>query len=194
MLGYDVMIGTRDVTKPDLVKFASDNTGMKIGTFAESAAFADFAFLATLGGAAVDCIKICGPDNLKGKIVIDATNPISGAPVNGVFPYFTAEKSLLEMLQETYPEIKFAKGFSSTGATTFYKPQFKDGLKGSLFTCGNYPEAKELVVKIGNQFGWEVEDAGDATMGRPIESLCILWCFYGFARNDWYHAFKVIRP
>jgi hypothetical protein len=29
---------------------------------------------------------------------------------------------------------------------------------------------------------------------RAIEPLCMLWCVPGFLRNDWAHAFKVVRP
>ena len=43
-------------------------------------------------------------------------------------------------------------------------------------------------------FGWEVEDYGGAVAARAIEPLCILWCIPGFLRNDWAHAYKVLRP
>ena len=34
---------------------------------------------------------------------------------------------------------------------------------------------------------------GAAEAARAIEPLCILWCIPGFVRNDWRHAFKLLR-
>ena len=46
-------------------------------------------------------MKLAGIANLKGKTVIDTTNPIADAtPVNGVLQYFTSQnESLMERLQ-----------------------------------------------------------------------------------------------
>lgn len=71
-------------------------------------------------------------------------------------------------------------------------PQFKGG-KPSMFIAGNDAGSKKTVAGILDQFGWEVEDMGGAEGARAIEPLCILWCIPGFARNDWFHAFKVLR-
>jgi predicted dinucleotide-binding enzyme len=62
-----------------------------------------------------------------------------------------------------------------------------------MFLCGNDDAAKKVVIKIIEQFGWEPEDMGKAEGARAIEPLCMLWCIPGFLRNDWMHAFKVVR-
>ena len=53
-----------------------------------------------------------GHENLRGKTIIDATNPIADAPpVNGVLKFFTTlDKSLMEELQEAVPDANFVKG------------------------------------------------------------------------------------
>ncbi len=53
--------------------------------------------------------------------------------------------------------------------------------------------AKAETRTILDTFGWETEDLGAAEAARAIEPLCILWCIPGFLRNDWMHAFKVLR-
>ena len=67
------------------------------------------------------------------------------------------------------------------------------GIKPSMFICGNDPEARKQVTAILDQFGWETEDMGAAEAARAIEPLCILWCIPGFARNEWMHAFKLLK-
>ena len=62
-----------------------------------------------------------------------------------------------------------------------------------MFICGNDEGAKKTVSGICEQFGWEVADMGKAEAARAIEALCMLWCIPGFLRNEWGHAFKLLR-
>ena len=68
------------------------------------------------------------------------------------------------------------------------------GGRPSMFICGNDADAKRQVVEVLDDFGWDSEDLGVAAAARAIEPLCILWCIPGFLRNDWTHAYKVLRP
>ncbi len=54
-------------------------------------------------------------------------------------------------------------------------------------------EAKKTVATILDQFGWETADMGSVQAARAIEPLCILWCVPGMLRNEWTHAFKLLR-
>jgi predicted dinucleotide-binding enzyme len=62
-----------------------------------------------------------------------------------------------------------------------------------MFICGNDASAKKEVGKILDLFGFEVEDMGGVQAARAIEPLCILWCIPGFLRNQWTHAFKLLK-
>lgn len=62
-----------------------------------------------------------------------------------------------------------------------------------MFICGNDEAAKKTVSSIAVQFGWEAEDMGKVEAARAIEPLCMLWCIPGFLKNDWMHAFKLLR-
>src|SRR5208283_3992561 len=85
--GYQVMMGTREPAK--LADWHKQNSKATIGDFAATAGFAEVAVLAVKGTAAKAALEHTGSE-LKGKIVIDATNPISDAPpVNGVLRFST---------------------------------------------------------------------------------------------------------
>ena len=71
-------------------------------------------------------------------------------------------------------------------------PDF-EGTKPTMFICGNDEAAKDEVRHILDTFGWETEDMGPVEAARAIEPLCILWCIPGFARNEWSHAFKLLK-
>ena len=73
-----------------------------------------------------------------------------------------------------------------------YKPVFAEG-KPTMFICGNDEAAKKTVTGILTTFGWETEDMGKVESARAIEPLCMLWCIPGFIRNQWTHAFKLLK-
>lgn len=189
--GYDVMLGSRDVSKLDEWKAAS---GGKTGTFTEAAAFGDIVVLAVKGTMGQSALQMAGKAALAGKIVIDTTNPIADAPpVNGVLQYFTAmNDSQMERLQAAFPEARFVKAFNSVGNNFMINPDF-GGIRPTMFICGNDPAARNEVAAILEKFGWEAEDMGAAEAARAIEPLCILWCIPGFTKNSWGHAFKLLK-
>ena len=190
--GHEVTVGTREAGK--LAEFARANPKAKIGRFADAAQFGEVVVLAVKGSVASIALEAAGAANFAGKTVIDVTNPIADAPPeNGVLKYFTSlDGSLMEQLQKQFASAHFVKAFNSVGSPAMVNPQFKGG-KPSMFIAGNDAAAKKTVSGILDQFGWEVEDMGGAEAARAIEPLCILWCIPGFARNDWFHAFKMLR-
>jgi predicted dinucleotide-binding enzyme len=190
--GHQVMLGTREPAK--LKDWQSKNPKGTIGTFPDAAGFGDVLVLAVKGAAASNALKAAGAPRLDGKTVIDATNPIADAPPqNGVLKFFTTlDDSLMERLQREFPGTRFVKAFNSVGNAAMVNPRFKDG-KPTMFICGNDEGAKKTVVGILDQFGWDTSDMGGVEAARAIEPLCMLWCIPGFLRQDWMHAFKLLK-
>lgn len=190
--GYDVMIGSREPAKLDAWKTEA-KVNLKTGTFEETAAFGELIVLAVKGSAAEKTVMALA-SQLAGKTVIDTTNPIADAPPNnGLIQFFTKlDASLMETLQSAVPAANFVKAFSCVGNARMVDPQFRDG-KPTMFICGNDTSAKAKVEKILGEFGWESSDMGTVEAARAIEPLCILWCIPGFLRNEWSHAFKLLK-
>ena len=139
----------------------------KVTTYAEAAKAADLVVLAVKGTVAEGVVRGVAPQ-IAGKIVIDASNPIADAPPeNGVLQFFTAlDKSLLERLQKLAPAAHWVKAFNSVGTAFMVNPDFG---------------------------GQEAEDMGAVQSARAIEPLCMLWCIPGLLRNQWSHAFKLLK-
>jgi 8-hydroxy-5-deazaflavin:NADPH oxidoreductase len=190
--GHQVVIGTRDTAK--LAEWGKQNSNGRIGSFQDAAQFGEVVVLAVKGTVASDALRAAGAQNLAGKTIIDATNPIADLPpVNGVLRFFTnLDESLMERLQREFQTAHFVKAFNSVGNASMVNPQFKGG-QPTMFICGNNDDAKKKVTQILDQFGWESSDMGKAEAARAIEPLCMLWCIPGFLQNDWVHAFKLLR-
>ncbi len=192
--GYQVQLGTRNTSKNEVVQWKKENSKGQTGSFAETAQFGEILVLATNGLATLDVIRLAGLENFAGKIVIDTTNPIAAAPPeNGVLKFFTnLDESLMERIQKLIPTAQMVKAFNSVGNAQMYKPMFKTG-KPTMFICGNNDAARKKVTEILTAFGWDTEDMGKAEAARAIEPLCMLWCIPGFLRNEWTHAFKLLK-
>jgi predicted dinucleotide-binding enzyme len=190
--GHQVMIGSGTPAK--LADWAAKNPAGSTGTFAAAAAFGELLVLAVKASAAAGVLRLAGEQNINGKTVVDANNPIADAPPDhGVLRFFTTyNESLMEQLQREFPDVNFVKAFNSVGAAFMIDPQFPGG-KPTMFICGNNEDAKKTVGKILDQFGWEAADMGTVESARAIEPLCMLWCLPGLLRNEWTHAFKLLK-
>jgi predicted dinucleotide-binding enzyme len=192
--GHEVMLGTRNTSKDEVVKWKNKNVKGQVGTFADTGKFGELLILATKGTITEEVIKQTGTANFRNKTVIDATNPIADAPPqNGVLKFFTSlDESLMERIQKIVPEAKVVKAFNIVGNAFMYKPKFPGGTP-TMFICGNDDAAKKTVTDILTKFGWETVDMGKIESARAIEPLCILWCIPGMLRNEWTHAFKLLK-
>jgi predicted dinucleotide-binding enzyme len=190
--GYQVAIGTDHAEK--LAEFKRENPQIETVTFEQAAQSGDIVVLCVKGTIAEKIIEKV-KRHLSGKTVIDTTNPIADAPPeNGVLKFFTSlEESLVERLQKIAPDAQFVKAFNSIGSGLMINPDFRDNTKPTMFICGNNDDAKRKVYEILEKFGFEIEDMGKAESARAIEPLCMLWCIPGFLRNEWTHAFKLLK-
>jgi predicted dinucleotide-binding enzyme len=191
--GHDVMIGSRDPGKPELREWlAGDGAGIEAGTFAQAAGHGELLVLAVMGNAAEDAIADAGPEKFRGKVVIDAMNPLD---FSGGFPprlAITGEDSLGERVQRALPDAKVVKAFNTIGNPYFVDPSFREG-QPTMLIAGDDEGAKHTVGDLLADFGWsDVVDIGGIEGSRELEAICIAWVKIGGARGSWDHGFKLL--
>jgi 8-hydroxy-5-deazaflavin:NADPH oxidoreductase len=189
--GYPVVIGSDHREK--LAELKKEKPMLETASFHDCARSGDIIVLCVKGTAAEKVVQSV-KGALSGKTVIDATNPIADAPPqNGVLKFFTSlDESLMERLQKIAPDAHFVKALNSIGNALMDNPNF-GGIKPTMFICGNNEGAKKKTSEILLTLGFEVEDMGMAESARAIEPLAILWCIPGLLRNEWSHAFKLMK-
>ncbi|MDP4220821.1 MAG: NAD(P)-binding domain-containing protein [Bacteroidota bacterium] len=193
-IGDDVMVGSRDAQGEKVLAIAKEvGHGCRAGTFADAAKFGEIVVICIPGAATENALKLAGPDNFAGKVVIDVTNPLDfskGMPP-GLLVGHT--DSAGEQIQRQLPKAHVVKALNIVGNPDMVNPDFPDG-PADMFICGNDAEAKKTVTTILDKFGWtSVLDIGGIEGSRVLEPLTILWVMYGSIKGTWRHAFKVIR-
>lgn len=189
-LGHEVKIGSRD---PGKLRGWVEKSGKtaSAATFEETARFGDLIVLATLGVATENALRLAGPANFKGKVVIDATNPLD---FSGGMPKLSVgyTDSLGEQVQRLLPGARVVKAFNTVGNALMIKPKLPGG-PPDMFLCGNDDDAKKTVTQICEQFGWGVIDIGGIEGARYLEPMCMVWVLHGIRSGKWTHAFKMIH-
>jgi predicted dinucleotide-binding enzyme len=193
-LGHEVKIGSRSATNEKALAWAKEmGPKASVGTFADAASFGDIVVLATLGMANESALTAAGPERLKGKVVIDTTNPLdfSGGmpPKLGV----VGNDSGGERVQKLLPDANVVKAFNTVGSPFMYRPEFAGG-PPDMFIAGNNDDAKNKVSGILKDFGWgAVHDLGGIESSRYLEAMCIVWVLSAVRGGNWNQAFKLLR-
>ncbi len=189
--GHSVVFGTRDVQGEKAVKAVAAVAGSSAAPYAQAAAQADMAVLATAWSGTQNAVQLTGNEALKGKLLIDVTNPLdfsTGKPQMALgFP-----NSAGQSIQAWLPDAKIVKAFNIITSTRMIDPKFVDG-HADMFIAGNDAAAKKQVADLLKAFGWRSAiDMGDISKSYLLEALAMTWIEYGVNRNHWSHGFSLL--
>jgi predicted dinucleotide-binding enzyme len=192
-LGHEVKMGAREAGNDKAAAWVKEIGGKaSAGTFADTAAFGELVVLATKGTANESVLRAAGSDTLKGKVVIDATNPLDASA--GFPPRLnpSGNDSGGEQVQRLVPGAHVVKAFNSVGNAHMFKPSFPGG-PPDMFIAGDNDEAKKTVGGLLKDFGWGVIDCGGISSARYLEAMCLIWVLHGAKTGGWNHAFKMLH-
>ena len=206
-IGHDVMIGTRDVAKtlasthkdvagnPPFGEWQKLNSAVKLGTFADAAKHGEVIISATSGAASLEPLKLASAANLKGKILIDVSNPLDFS--KGMPPTLSISNidSLGEQVQRAFPNAKVVKTLNTANAFMMVNPGSLASGDHTMFVCGNDAGAKATVTGyLQHWFGWrDIIDLGDITSSRGTEMILPIWVrLFGILQTPAFN-FKIVR-
>jgi len=179
--GHDVVFGVRDPKAEKTQALVSKIGGKaKAVTAAEAAAAGDFIVLSTPWPATEAAIRSMG--NLKGKIVLDATNPLTRGP-DGIGLEIGHAISGGEKVQGWAAGASVFKTLNTTGFGNMANPVFK-GVKSVMFVAGDDAAAKPKVISLVGDLGFEVIDSGPLRNARLLEAHGMLWIDLALVRGQ----------
>jgi 8-hydroxy-5-deazaflavin:NADPH oxidoreductase len=163
-LGHDVQVGSRDGSKGD-------------GSFADVTAHGELLFNCTAGVASLEALELAGDDNLRGKVLVDVSNPLD---FSGGFPPRLSvcnDDSLGEQIQRRFPDTRVVKALNTIGAPIMVDPAVVAD-EHTIFVAGEDDAAKAEVVGVLESMGWARErilDLGGIQASRSVEMYVPLW-------------------
>ena len=193
-LGHDVMIGSRDEANPKAIAWAKDmGHNALFGTFANAAEFGEIIFNCTLGSASLNALRMAGADNLRGKILIDTSNPLDYSTHLWTLTISNTD-SLGEQIQREFPDTFVVKSLNTIRCEVIVNPAML-AERSDVFVSGNNTEAKATVTALlRDWFGWRsVVDLGDITTSRGVEMYMMLWRCFRLAVSSYYFNVRLVR-
>lgn len=195
-LGYEVRMGSRAANNEKALEWASKNgSAASTGTFNDAASFGEMIVVCTKGDATVSVARSIKPDFVKGKTIIDISNPLDFS--RGMPPFLTPEfsntNSLGEEIQKILSQAHVVKTLNIVNCMVMVNPGIVKGVQ-TMFVAGNDTKAKSHVTEILQQFGWaDIIDLGDISGARGMEMMLPIWVRILVTSNNPHFGFKIVR-
>lgn len=174
--GHQVSFGVRTPDDPRHAEL-SVLAGIDVTGIAAATVAADVVVLATPYGAVEDALDAAG--DLRGKVVVDATNPIAEGMAGLLLGTTT---SGAEQVAAHVPGAHVVKAFNTTGAGNMADPGYPGGAI-VMPVAGDDDEAKAVVMGLASDLGFEPVDLGPLVTARYLEPLAMVWITLAFARG-----------
>ena len=186
-LGHQVIFGSRDPHSQKVKALLAASPQARAATAGDAAAQAEVVALATPWPGLEQIVT--GLGDLRGKVVIDCTNPI--AP--GFQLAVGVTTSGAEQVAGWATGARVVKAFNTTGWENMADPLY-DGEPITMFICGDDAQAKAVVTELAEALGFEVADVGDLTTARFVEPLAMVWITLAIVRGQGRNlAFKIVK-
>lgn len=157
--GHAVRFGTRLPDREDVRALVESVEGSEAGPVAW-AAEADVLVLAVPADSVGDVLDGLDYDG----VLVDPTNRY---PTPG-------EESQYALVSRLAPDARVVKAFNTVGAEVLADPAF-DGVPATMLVAGEDVGAKETVVGLAADLGFDPLDAGDGSVAPLLEDLARLW-------------------
>jgi 8-hydroxy-5-deazaflavin:NADPH oxidoreductase len=161
--GYEVMFSSRNLDH-DRALAADVGPRAHAGTPLEAAEFGDVVLLAVPYGALPDLGRTLG-DSLRGKIVLNASNPFPQR--DGEIATEAREKGAGLMSAELLPGARIVRAFNAIGAARMGSAYEEPGRVG-MPIAGDDREAIEVASKLIRDLGYEPVVVGGLAMGKYL--------------------------
>jgi hypothetical protein len=164
--GHAVTFALRDPASSAAAELQRQGFGVVAAQ--DAAATGDVIMLALPWNAMPAALKSLGP--LAGKIVIDATNPLTANFELAVGHNDSAGETVARLA----PGARAVKAFNTTGANNMADSRYPDG-KLMMPIAGDDSDAKRTVLSLAADLGFEGVDVGPLTMSRYLEPMAVVW-------------------
>jgi predicted dinucleotide-binding enzyme len=167
--GHEIAFGVRDPKSTKARSLTQQFPTAHLLLNGEAAQNTEIIVLATPWQSTEEAIRTCG--DLKGKTIIDCTNPLK-SDFSGLEVGFSTSGG--ELVSEWADGADVFKAMNQIGARLMNAPSFGGTIKPVMFVCGEGKQ-KASVILLVEQLGFTVIDAGELKTARLLEPYGMLW-------------------
>jgi hypothetical protein len=169
--GHEVTLAARDPGSASVRDALARNANLQVAAPKLAVRDADVVFLATPYQSNEAALRPLA-DELRGKILIDCTNPVGPNLSHGL----DSVRSGSEVVQALVPDARVVKAFTIYGFENFEDPAYPGyGVKPVMMYCGNDAGARKVVGRLIAELGWEPLDVGGLEQALHLEHMTLLW-------------------
>lgn len=170
-LGHQVTLAAKDAHSASVQKAHALNSALQVAEPLQAVSAAQVIFLAIPFNVAGETLQTL-QTALKGKIVVDCTNPVGIGLTHGL----NSTQSGSEYLQTLIPETALVKAFTIYGFENFQDNHFPNSsLKPVMLYCGDDKVAKATIGQLIEQLGWQALDVGGLNQALHLEHMTLMW-------------------
>jgi len=169
--GHEVTIAARDPKSESVQKALASYPGLAVQPPKEAVAKPDIVFLATPFAANEAALKGLEAD-LKGKVLVDCTNPVGPNLTHGLDNKISGAESV----QALAPGAHVVKAFTIYGYENFIESRYPAAKEPPvMLIAGDDAAAKQTVGKLCTELGWKPLDVGPLSSSLHLEHMTLLW-------------------
>jgi predicted dinucleotide-binding enzyme len=161
--GHELLLSSRDLDS-DKALAARLGPNVRAGTPREAAQFGEVVLVSLPYSALPEVGKSVG-DLLKGKVVIDTSNPVESR--DGEIVKWAREKGAGLASAELLPGARIVRAFNAIGAARMGSAHERPGETG-MPMAGDDPQAIEIASRLVREIGFEPVLVGGLSMGRYL--------------------------
>ena len=171
--GHQVTVTGRDFTKAQ--SLADNLHNVEAATVSEALGSSEVVIVATGYADAVTALKPIG--DLKGKVVIDITNPLTADYMGLTIGHST---SAAEEIAKAVPSALVVKAFNTVFAQVLAEGPQLQGKQVPIFYATDSEQAKETVTALIKSIGFLPINAGPLKNARYLEPVGGLNIYFGY--------------
>ncbi|HZP76950.1 MAG TPA: NADPH-dependent F420 reductase [Pseudolabrys sp.] len=182
--GHDVAFAVRDPASDKSKALTAD--GSRVVAMSGAAANADVVILAVPWPEIENAIK--GLGTLTGKIVVDASNPLTKSLDLALGFSDSAGETVARLAKGA----RVVKAFNTTGAENMSAAKSFTA-KAVMPVASDDADAKQTVRKLADDLGFESMDAGPLQAARYLEPMAMLWIKHAYSGAGTKFAYALTR-
>lgn len=169
--GHSVTLAAKDPDSASTVQALRRNPNLRLAEPRSAVVSADVVFLAT-PFAANEAALAAVAEELRGKVLVDCTNPVGPDITHGL----GSVRSGAESVQAAAPGARVVKAFSIYGFENFEDSAYPGhSVRPVMMLCGEDAPAKATASALASELGWTPLDVGGLAQALHLEHMTLMW-------------------